>query len=90
MVFDLFLRMPNALKTRKNITARIVTKMDIETLLSAVEQAYGSGDINSDHCDHYKALTLFGAFTGQRPHALAIRGNNEEKHNTRYPSGYVE
>jgi integrase len=37
--FDLFLQLPRAVKEQKRVTERIVTKEDIENLLSAIEQA---------------------------------------------------
>jgi hypothetical protein len=55
------------------VTDRIVTKEDAENVLAAVEQAYRSGGIDSYHCLNYKAIVLFGAFTGQRPLATIAR-----------------
>jgi hypothetical protein len=66
-VFELFLEMPKVLKTRKHVTSRIVTKEDIENVLKAIEKAYSIGRIDNPHYLNYKAIVLFGAFTGQRP-----------------------
>ena len=72
--FDLFLELPRAVKERKHVTSRIVTKQDIENVLSALKQAYCIGDIDSIHYLNYTALgLLFGAFTGQRPLATIAR-----------------
>ena len=71
--FELFLEMPKALKERKHVTARIVTKQDIENLLTAIEQAHKKGEIDQYYYLNYRALVLFGAFTGQRPLATIAR-----------------
>jgi hypothetical protein len=71
--FDLFLELPRAVKERKHVTSRIVTKEDIENILSAIKQAYCIEDIDSNHYLNYTALVLFGAFTGQRPLATIAR-----------------
>ncbi len=65
--FELFLEMPKTLQERKHVTARIVTKQDIENLLSAIEQAAQREEIDEYHRINYRAMVLFGAFTGQRP-----------------------
>jgi len=71
--FELFLAMPKVLKTRKHVTNRIVTKEDVENVLKAIEQAFSVGRIDKAHYLNYKAITLFGAFTGQRPLATIAR-----------------
>jgi len=71
--FELFLEMPKVLKTRKHVTSRIVTKEDIENLLKAIEKAFSIGRIDNTHYLNYKAIVLFGAFTGQRPLATIAR-----------------
>jgi hypothetical protein len=71
--FELFLEMPKVLKTRKHVTSRIVTKEDVENVLHAIEQAHSVGRIDNDHYLNYKAIALFGAFTGQRPLATVAR-----------------
>lgn len=71
--FDLFFEMPKELKTRKHVTNRIVTEQDVENVLSAIEAAYQNDEIDGDHCLHYRAIVLFGAFTGQRPQATTAR-----------------
>ena len=71
--FDLFLEMPKGVKERKHVTSQIVTKEDVQNLLLAVKRAYEQEDIDTHHCKHYKAIALFGAFTGQRPQATIAK-----------------
>jgi len=71
--FELFLEMPKVLKTRKHVTNRIVTKEDVENTLKEIEKALSGGRIDNDHYLNYKAIVLFGAFTGQRPLATIAR-----------------
>ncbi len=73
LAFELFLEMPKVLKMRKHVTSRIVTKQDVENLLLAIEHAHSSGQIDGYHYMNYKAIVLFGAFTGQRPLATVAR-----------------
>ena len=73
LAFELFLEMPKIGKTRKHVTSRIVSKEDVKNLLKAIEQARQSGRIDDSHFLNYKALILFGAFTGQRPLATTAR-----------------
>jgi integrase len=71
--FDLFLQLPRSVKEQKRVTERIVTKEDIENVLTAIGHAYRSGSIDADHYLNYKAMVLLGAFTGQRPLATIAR-----------------
>ena len=71
--FDLFLELPRAVKERKHVTSRIVTKEDVENVLKAIEQAHDYGRVDNYHYLNYKAMVLFGAFTGQRPLATIAR-----------------
>jgi len=71
--FDLFLEVPKGLKARKRVTSRIVIKQDVENVLSAIETAFQNNDLDEDHFQHYRAIVLFGAFTGQRPQATTAR-----------------
>jgi integrase len=71
--FDLFLELPRSVKQRKHVTSRIVTKEDVENVLRALENAYDKGRIDESHYLNYNALTLFGAYTGQRPLATIAR-----------------
>jgi integrase len=71
--FDLFLQLPRSVKEQKRVTERIVTKKDVENLLTAIECAHRSGNIDVYHYLNFKAMVLFGAFTGQRPLATIAR-----------------
>jgi integrase len=71
--FELFLEMPKVLKTHKHVTNRIVTKGDIENLLLAIKKAHENKQIDDYHYLNYRAIVLFGAFTGQRPLATIAR-----------------
>jgi hypothetical protein len=61
------------LKERKHVTSRVVTKEDIENVLTAIERAYSDGEIDQYLYLNYKAITLFGATSGQRPNATIAR-----------------
>ena len=64
--FELFLEMPKVVKARKRVTNRIITKKDVETVLSHIEIAETEGRISSERTLNYTAFVLFGAYTGQR------------------------
>jgi integrase len=71
--FELFLEMPKGLKARKHVTSRIVTKKDVENVLLAIRQTYEEEEIDNHHNLNYRAIVLFGAFTGQRPQATIMQ-----------------
>ncbi len=71
--FDLFLEMPKGLKARKHVTSRIVTKEDVGNVLFAIKTAFENDEIDKDYCSSYKAVALFGAFTGQCPQTTTAR-----------------
>jgi hypothetical protein len=71
--FFLVLEMPKGLKVRKHVTNRIVTKEDVENVLCAIKTAFENGEIDEDHYLNYRAIVLFGAFTGQRSQATLAR-----------------
>ena len=64
--FEVFLDRPRVVKARNNVTSRIVTKEDIQNVLSHVSNAEKDGLISSYRARYYTAFILFGAFTGQR------------------------
>jgi integrase len=64
--FEAYLEMPKAVKERKSITSRIVTKGDIENVLRHIKQAEKNGTLNAQRSAQYSAFVIFGAFTGQR------------------------
>ncbi len=71
--FVVYLEMPKAVRERKSITSRIVTKEDIENVLGYIKQAERRGDISTERSAHYSAFVIFGAFTGQRSMATMAK-----------------
>jgi integrase len=71
--FDLFLQLPRSVKEQKRVTDRIVTKEDVENVLTVIAKAHVRKEIDTYHYLNYKAIMLFGAFTGQRPLATIAR-----------------
>ncbi|MGZ4920238.1 MAG: hypothetical protein ACXV6L_08540 [Halobacteriota archaeon] len=64
--FDVFLEMPKAVKTRKAITSRIVTKTDIENVLAYMANAKRIGTLSEQRARQFAAFVILGAYTGQR------------------------
>ena len=71
--FSLFLELSKALKERKHVTARIVTKADVENVLGEIERAFVGRELDKNRFLNYRGLVLFGAFTGQRPLATIAK-----------------
>jgi integrase len=69
LAFDMFLEKPKVRKVQKRMTSRVVTKDDIEHILSAVKQSVQQGSIDEAHARQFTAIVLFGAYTGQRPYS---------------------
>ena len=69
LAFDLFLEKPKIRKARKKMTARIITKDDVERVLSVINQEMERGSIDEVHARQFNGLVLFGALTGQRPYS---------------------
>jgi hypothetical protein len=67
--FTVSLDQPKKIKTRNNVTSRIVTKEDIENVLNHISNAANDGLISSHRFQNYTAFILFGAFT--RQHSLS-------------------
>ena len=67
--FSIFLERPRTLKQQKRVTNRIITKQDIETILTRIKTAESEGRLNSYRAQQYAAFILFGAFTEQRSNA---------------------
>jgi hypothetical protein len=60
----------------------------LKNVVKAIEQAHNNGRIDTCHYLNYKALVLFGAFTGQRPLATIARltvGQFKQAGNMRKP-----
>ncbi len=64
--FELFLDRPKTLKERKRVTSRIITKDDIENILSHIRKSEQNGNISHNRALRYAAFVVFGAYTGQR------------------------
>lgn len=58
--------MPRAVKERKRVTSRIVTKKDIQNVISYIKQAENNGEISKQRAEQYNAFVIFSAYTGQR------------------------
>jgi len=64
--FELFLDRPKTLKERKRVTSRIITKEDIENILTRIRKSEHDGYISHERALRYIAFVIFGAYTGQR------------------------
>jgi hypothetical protein len=71
--FEVYLEMPRAVKERKSMTQRIVTKDDIENVLEFIKQAERDEKISAERSAQYSAIIIFGAFTGQRSEATLAK-----------------
>ncbi|MGZ4852505.1 MAG: hypothetical protein ACXV3D_04880 [Halobacteriota archaeon] len=71
--FEVFLERPRAVKTRNNVTNRIITKEDIENVLTYIQDAARGGSISRFRAQQYTAFVLCGAYTGQRSMATLAR-----------------
>jgi len=71
--FEIFLQKPKALKERKNITARIITKEDIVDIIVQISKAELEGLISHHKAQQFTAFVLFGAYTGQRTIATMMK-----------------
>jgi hypothetical protein len=64
--FEVFLERPRVIKTRNNVTSRIVTKEDIENVLAYISNVKKEGLISDLRAKQYTAFFVIGAFIGQR------------------------
>jgi len=71
--FEIFLQKPKALKERKNVTARIITKEDIANIIVHISKAEQEGLISHRKAQQFTAFVLFGAYTGQRTLATMMK-----------------
>jgi len=65
----MFLEKPKVHKTKKKMTARVVTKKDVDHVLTVIKEAMLQGSIDEEHARQFVGIVLFGAFTGQRPYS---------------------
>ena len=77
-LFLSFLRDQKTLKQRKRVTNRIITKQDIENILSRIETAASGERLSAYRARQYAALVLFGAYTGQRSNATISKLTAEQ------------
>jgi len=66
LAFDMFLEKPRVRKIKKRMTARVVTKDDIEHVLGVIKQEQLNGSLGEMRARQFTAITMFGAYTGQR------------------------
>ncbi len=71
--FTPYLELPKAVKERKSVTSRIVTKEDICNILQYIERAEREGKISPERSAQYSGFVLFGVYTGQRSEATLDR-----------------
>jgi len=61
LAFDMFLEKPRVRKIKKKMTARVVTKDDIENALAVIKQQMLQGSIDEEHARQFAGVVLFGA-----------------------------
>ncbi len=71
--YELFLEQPKVLKERKRVTNRIVTKEDIESVLTYIAKAELEGRISHYQAQQFTGFVIFSAYTGQRSMATASK-----------------
>ena len=71
--FAPYLELPKAIKERKSVTSRIITKEDINNVLQYIKRAERDGKISPERSAQYSAFVLFGAYTGQRSEATIAK-----------------
>jgi hypothetical protein len=59
--FELFLERPRRVKVRKNVTNRIVTKEDMQSVIAHIHHAESRGIISKARAEQYTAFTIFVA-----------------------------
>ena len=69
LAFEMFLDTPRVRKVKKKMTARVVTKEDIEHVLAVIKEAMLEESIDEERARQFMGIVLFGAFTGQRPYS---------------------
>ena len=55
------------------MTARVVTKEDIEHVLAVIREAMLKGSLDEEHARQFMGVVLLGAFTGQRPYSTIAK-----------------
>jgi integrase len=68
--FTLFLQPPKAIRAKKALTDRIVTRADVEEVLKRIDIAGQTQKIGVSKTRNYRAFTLLAAYTGLRPSTI--------------------
>jgi len=71
--YELLLERPKVLKERKRVTNRIVTKEDIENVLTYITKAELEGRISLYQAQQFTGFVIFSAYTGQRSMATTSK-----------------
>ncbi len=71
--FEIFLERPKTITERRHVTSRIITKADVESVLTHIADAKAAEILDEYREAYYRAFILFGAYTGQRPMATMAR-----------------
>jgi len=68
-----FWKKPKAFKERKKVTSRIITREDIENVLTYIKKSELAESVSHSRALQYTAFVVFGAYTGQRSLATMSR-----------------
>lgn len=63
------------LRAEKRMTSRIVTKEDVEHVLTIVKEAMLQESLDEVHARQFIGIVLFGAYTSQRPYSMIAQGS---------------
>lgn len=66
--FSIFLEKPKAVKELKRVTGRVVSEKDVQNVVKFFIEKWKKGEISREKAISHVTLTLFGAYTGQRPY----------------------
>ena len=68
--FEVYLELPKAIRVRKAVSARIVTREDIAAVLQRVGACTQADTIDPVKTRNYRAFVLLAAYTGLRPSTI--------------------
>ncbi|MEM3927761.1 MAG: hypothetical protein QXT07_02315 [Archaeoglobaceae archaeon] len=78
--FDILLEVPKTVRERKRTTDRIITEEDIQNVIRMFIRKWKEGRISKERALTHISMTLFGAYTGQRPETITrLRVDQFEK-----------
>ncbi|MBO8182051.1 MAG: hypothetical protein H0Z28_04560, partial [Archaeoglobus sp.] len=66
--FSIFLEKPKAVKEQKRVTDRVVSEKDVQNVVKFFIEKWKKGELSREKALSHVTLTLFGAYTGQRPY----------------------